>query len=50
MFGPRIGAPIGKFRPFAEFEVAVARVSAESETSTSAAAAVGGGVDYKIFS
>lgn len=49
MFGPRIGVPIGKFRPFAQFEVGVGHMSAESETSTSFATAVGGGVDYKLI-
>jgi len=49
MFGPRVGTPIGKFRPFAEFEIGVGHVSAESQTDTSLATAVGGGVDYKIL-
>jgi opacity protein-like surface antigen len=49
MFGPRIGVPIGKFRPFGEFEVGVGHVSAASQTNTSFATAVGGGVDYKLL-
>jgi hypothetical protein len=49
MFGPRVGVPIGKFRPFAEFEVGVGHVSAPGETDTSVATALGGGVDYKIL-
>lgn len=49
MFGPRIGVPIGKFRPFAEFEVGVAHVSASTLTDTNLATAIGGGVDYKIL-
>jgi len=49
MFGPRIGATIGKFRPFGEFEIGVGHVSAPIQTDTSVATAVGGGVDYKLF-
>jgi|SRR5579872_973804 len=49
MFGPRIGVPIGKFRPFAEFEVGVAHVSASSLSDTNLATAIGGGMDYKIL-
>jgi opacity protein-like surface antigen len=49
MFGPRVGVTIGKWRPFGEFEVGVAHVSASSESNTSFAMAFGGGVDYKIF-
>jgi len=49
MFGPRVGVPIGKFRPFAEVEVGVGHVSAQSLTATTYATAVGGGIDCKIF-
>ena len=49
MFGPRVGTTIGKFRPFAEFEIGVGHVSASSESDTSFATAVGGGMDYKLF-
>jgi hypothetical protein len=50
LFGPRVGKTIGKFRPFAEFEVGVGHVSSpSSDSSTSFATAFGGGVDYKIF-
>lgn len=49
MFGPRVGTTIGRFRPFAEFEIGVGHVSASSESDTSFATAVGGGMDYKIF-
>jgi opacity protein-like surface antigen len=50
MFGPRIGVPIGKFRPFGEFEIGVGHVSTNGAGSdTSFATAVGGGLDYKIF-
>jgi hypothetical protein len=50
MFGPRVGIPIGKFRPFAEFEVGVGHVNTNGFGSdTSFATAIGGGLDYKII-
>lgn len=49
LFGPRIGAPIGKFRPFGELEIGVGHLSSASQTDTSLATATGGGVDYKIL-
>lgn len=50
MFGPRVGVPIGKFRPFAEFEIGVGHVNTHgSGSDTSIATALGGGLDYKIF-
>jgi opacity protein-like surface antigen len=50
MFGPRLGVPIGKFRPFAEFEVGVAHATTNAIGSdTSFATAVGGGLDYRLF-
>ena len=49
MFGPRIGVPIGKFRPFGEFEIGVGHVSAAGQTDTKFATALGGGLDYKIL-
>jgi len=49
MFGPRVGAPIGKFRPFGEFEIGVGHASSAGQAGTSVATAVGGGVDYKIL-
>jgi opacity protein-like surface antigen len=49
MFGPRVGTTIGKFRPFGEFEIGVGHVSARTESDTSFATALGGGVDYKIL-
>jgi hypothetical protein len=50
MFGPRFGVPIGKFRPFGEFEVGVGHVNTNNFGSdTSFATAVGGGLDYRIF-
>jgi opacity protein-like surface antigen len=50
MFGPRVGIPIGKFRPFAEFEVGVGHVNTNGFGSdTSFATALGLGLDYKIL-
>jgi hypothetical protein len=50
MFGPRFGVPIGKFRPFAEFEFGVGHVNTNGFGSdTSFATALGAGVDYKMF-
>lgn len=50
MFGPRISIPVGKFRPFGEFEIGVGHVSTSGfGTNTSYATAVGGGIDYKIL-
>jgi opacity protein-like surface antigen len=49
MFGPRVGFPIGKFRPFAEAEVGVGHVSSTIHSDTSLATALGGGLDYKIL-
>ena len=49
MFGPRLSVPVGKFRPFGEFEVGVGHVNTNGFGSdTSFATAVGGGLDYKI--
>jgi opacity protein-like surface antigen len=59
MFGPRVSFPVGKFRPFAEFEVGVGHVTTSGSATasnlipasdTSYATALGGGLDYKIFS
>ena len=52
MFGPRVSFPVGRFRPFAEFEVGVAHAATPSSvlgTDTSFATALGGGVDYRLF-
>jgi len=49
LFGPRLSVPIGKFRPFGEFEVGAGHVTTNGFGSdTSFATAVGGGLDYKI--
>jgi opacity protein-like surface antigen len=61
MFGPRVSFPAGKFRPFAEVEVGVGHVTTNASAATgnaiigfvsdtSYATALGGGLDYKIFS
>ena len=59
MFGPRVSFPAGKFRPFAEFEVGVGHITTNGSATasnlvpgsdTSYATALGGGLDYKIFS
>lgn len=50
MFGPRLSVPVGKFRPFGEFEIGVGHVTTNGFGSdTSYATAVGGGLDYKII-
>jgi opacity protein-like surface antigen len=50
MFGPRVSFPVGKFRPFGEFEIGVGHVNMNgSGSDTSYATALGGGLDYKIF-
>ena len=49
LFGPRFSASVGKFRPFAEFEVGVGHVNANAAGSdTSFATAFGGGLDYRL--
>jgi hypothetical protein len=50
LFGPRFSASVGKFRPFAEFEVGVGHVNANAAGSdTSFATAFGGGLDYRLI-
>jgi hypothetical protein len=49
LFGPRLSVPVGKFRPFGEFEIGVGHVNTNGFGSdTSFATAVGGGLDYTI--
>lgn len=49
MFGPRLSVPVGKFRPFGEFEVGVAHANTHGFSSdTSFATATGGGIDYHL--
>jgi hypothetical protein len=52
LFGPRVSVQVQRFRPFAEFLVGVGHVSRSngiSDSDTSVADGVGGGLDYKIF-
>ena len=50
MFGPRVSASVGRFRPFGEFLIGAGHVSTNGIGSdTSLATAVGGGLDYRII-
>jgi hypothetical protein len=50
LFGPRVSASAGKFRPFAEALFGAGHVSVNGGGSdTSFATAIGGGLDYKII-
>jgi hypothetical protein len=52
MFGPRLSFSVGKFRPFGEAMFGVGHVSTgnySSNSDTSLATALGGGLDYKIL-
>lgn len=53
LFGPRVSVSIGKFTPFAHALVGVGHVSDTasgfSDSDTSLATAVGGGLDYKLI-
>jgi hypothetical protein len=50
LFGPRVGVPLGKFRPFAEFLIGAGQVNvSEGPSDTSFATAFGGGFDYRIL-
>jgi len=51
LFGPRVSVQVQRFRPFAEFLVGAAHVSRSngiSDSNTSFANAVGGGLDYRV--
>jgi len=51
LFGPRVSAQVGPVRPFAEFLIGAGHISRSngiSDSDTSFANAVGGGVDYRI--
>ncbi len=51
LFGPRVSAQVRGFRPFAEFLVGAAHISRSngiSDSDTSFANAVGGGLDYRV--
>jgi len=50
LFGPRVSASVGKFRPFAEAMFGFGHVNANSAGSdTSFATALGGGLDYRLI-
>jgi hypothetical protein len=51
LFGPRVSASVGKFRPFFEALFGGAHVSGNNglTSDTSFATAIGGGIDYKII-
>ena len=51
LFGPRVSASVGKFRPFAEALFGGAHVNLNNGggSDTSFATALGGGLDYKII-
>jgi len=50
LFGPRISASVGRFRPFGEAMFGVGHVNANSVGSdTSFATALGGGLDYRLI-
>ncbi|MGA7908748.1 MAG: hypothetical protein WCA16_15165, partial [Candidatus Sulfotelmatobacter sp.] len=50
LFGPRVGVPVGKFRPFAEALIGVAHVHLNGgSTDTSFGTALGGGIDYRLI-
>ncbi len=55
LFGPRVSVSVGKFTPFAQALVGAAHVSNDqslvglSDSDTSFAYAVGGGIDYKLI-
>lgn len=50
LFGPRVSASAGNFRPFAEAMFGVAHVNANAAGSgTSFATALGGGLDYRLI-
>ncbi|HTS38694.1 MAG TPA: outer membrane beta-barrel protein [Candidatus Solibacter sp.] len=50
MFGPRVSASIGKFRPFAEAMFGIGHVNISGgSTQNSFATAIGGGIDYRLI-
>lgn len=49
LFGPRISAEVGRYRPFAELMIGAGHISIDHGPSdTSFANAVGGGLDYRV--
>jgi opacity protein-like surface antigen len=52
LLGPRVSVSVKRFRPFAELLIGVGHVSRSngiSDSDTSFADAVGGGLDYRVF-
>jgi len=53
LFGPRVSASVGKFRPFAQALIGAAHISESasgfSDSDTSFAYALGGGIDYHLI-
>jgi len=50
LFGPRVSASIGKFRPFGEVLIGIGHIHASGlDSDTSFATAVGGGIDYHVI-
>lgn len=50
LFGPRVSASVGKFRPFAEGLIGIGHVNLKGGPSdTSFASALGGGLDYHVL-
>lgn len=50
MFGPRVSASFGRFRPFAEAMFGIGHVNVHgSGTQNSFATAIGGGIDYRLI-
>lgn len=52
LFGPRVSVQVQRFRPFAEFLFGVGHISRSngiSDSDTSFADGLGGGLDYKVF-
>ncbi len=50
LFGPRVSASVGKFRPFAELLIGIGHVNLHhARSDTSFATAIGGGLDYRLI-
>ena len=53
LFGPRVSAPLGRFRPFAHALIGVSHISESasgfSNSNTSFGDALGGGLDYRLM-
>lgn len=50
LFGPRVSASVGKYRPFAELLIGASHANADvGGSDTSFATGVGGGLDYRLI-